>query len=89
MLLQAVETTEKETHSHDQEQIRQHTSNERGLDDDDFVVGQGDDGHNQLDGISVWSAVIQGWYIGQTHPNVAFKRPPIVSPVRMATSSVA
>lgn len=46
MLLQTVETTEKEAHSHDQEQIRQHTSNERGLDNHDFVLGQGDDGHN-------------------------------------------
>lgn len=46
MLLQTVETTKKEAHSHDQEQVRQHTSNKRGLDNYDFVFDQGDNGHN-------------------------------------------
>lgn len=52
MLLQAVEPAEKETHSHDQQQIGQHTPDERCLYNDHFVVFQGDDGHDQFDGVS-------------------------------------
>jgi hypothetical protein len=44
MLFHAVDSAEEETHSHDEEQIRQHTADQRGLDDDDFLLDQGNDG---------------------------------------------
>lgn len=52
LLLDPVDTTEKEAHAHDQKQIGKHTSNQRSLDNGDFVMDQSDDGDNQFDCIS-------------------------------------
>lgn len=52
VLLQTVEATAEETHSQNQEQIRQHTPNQRGLHNHNFILGQGDDGHDQFNSVS-------------------------------------
>ena len=53
-------------------------------------MDKGDDGHNKLHGIpDAQLATIISHYWRKTHPKDAFSKPPIVSPVRKAISSVA
>jgi hypothetical protein len=52
LLLNTVDTTEKEAHSHDQKQVGKHTSNQGSLDNGNFVMNQSDDGDNQFDCVS-------------------------------------
>lgn len=84
VLFQTVDTTKEETHAHDQQQIGEHAADERGLDDEDLIVDQGDDGDDQFDGVaarvSEYSCSAKDRVCG-TYPNEAFRRPPIVSPV--------
>jgi len=51
-LLFSVETTGEETHSQNEQQIRQHTPDQRRFHNEDFVLGQGDDRHDKFDSIS-------------------------------------
>lgn len=52
LLLDTVDTTEKEAHSHNQEQVGKHTSNQGSLNNSNFVMEQGNDGNNQFDCVS-------------------------------------
>ena len=52
LLLETVDTTEKEAHSHNQKQVGKHASNQGSLDNGDFVMNQSDDGDNQFDCVS-------------------------------------
>src|SRR5436190_19629269 len=51
LLFQAIYTSEKETHAHNKQQIRQHAADEGSLDNDNFVLEQGDDRYNQFHSI--------------------------------------
>ena len=52
MLFEAVDAAEEKAHAHDQQQIGQHTANEGGLDNDDLLLHQRDDGDDQFDGVT-------------------------------------
>lgn len=52
VLNDAVEATEEETHAQNQEQVGQHTSNQRGLDDKNLILRQSDDTDNQFGSVT-------------------------------------
>lgn len=52
MLLHSIDSTEEEAHAHDQQQVRQHTPNERSLYDKDLLLHQCENGDDQLDSIT-------------------------------------
>jgi hypothetical protein len=84
VLFQAIYASEKEAHAQNEKQVRQHASDERSLDNDNFILDQGKDRHDQFDSISVPLArrhpKFGGYRLGN-YPNVALRRPPRVSPV--------
>lgn len=49
LLFNSVDTAKEKAHSHNQEQVGQHTSNQGSLHNGDFVVDEGDDADDQLD----------------------------------------
>lgn len=51
-LLFAAKTTEEEAEAHDEQQVGEDGSDERGLDDFDFVVGERNDGNDEFDGVA-------------------------------------
>jgi hypothetical protein len=51
-LIHTIHTTKEETHAHDQEQIRQNTADQRGLDDEHLVLDEGKNRDDQFDCIS-------------------------------------
>jgi hypothetical protein len=51
-LLGSAETTEEETHSHDKEKIGEDTANKRGLNNDDFILGKGNNCNNHFNSVS-------------------------------------
>lgn len=52
VLFQAVDTPEEETHAHDQQQVGQHTTDERSLDNDNLSLHERDDSDDKFDGIT-------------------------------------
>lgn len=54
ILLYARDTTEEKGHAHDQEQVGQNASDERGLHNEGFALDQRDDCNDQLDGVTIW-----------------------------------
>ena len=52
MLLQAIDASKKETHSHDEEKVREHTSDKGSLYNQNFTVDQRNNSYNQFDGIA-------------------------------------
>lgn len=52
VLLHAVDAAGEETHAQHQQQVGKHTSDERGLHDEDLVLDQGNDGDDQFDGVT-------------------------------------
>ena len=53
MLFDSVEATQEETHAHDQEKIRKDTTDQRFLNDVDFVLSECDDGDDQFHGVAI------------------------------------
>lgn len=83
VLLHTIDSTEEEAHTHHQQQVGQHTTNEGGLYNKCLVLDQSDDCNNQLNSITA-KPVRQMYTKGleeETYPNDALSRPPMVSPV--------
>ena len=60
MLFHPVDASEEKAHAHDEKKVGQHTPDQRGLHDENFIIHQGDDGDDQFDGISVMSEIARG-----------------------------
>lgn len=52
VLFHAVDTAEEETHSQDEEQVGQHTADQRGLHNENLIVDESEDGDDQFDGVT-------------------------------------
>ncbi|KAH6607600.1 hypothetical protein Trco_003913 [Trichoderma cornu-damae] len=52
VLLRAAQAAEEEAEAHDQQQVGEDGADERGLDNGNLVVDEGDDGDDELDGIA-------------------------------------
>lgn len=69
-LFHSVHSSKEEAHTHHQEQVRQHTPDERGLDDDHLLIHEGQNGNDQFDSIasSVSLAPLRGERLGRLTP---------------------
>lgn len=52
VLLLTAQAAEKEAHAHDEQQVGEDTADEGGLDNDNLLVNQRNDGNNELDGVT-------------------------------------
>lgn len=52
ILLHTVHSSHEEGHSHDQQQVGQYASDQRGLYNDNLILEQRKDRHNQLNGVA-------------------------------------
>ena len=77
----------KETHAENEQQVGQHTSQQRSLNESELILSESRDGDDEFDGVAEANTINLTPRPGDAH--VALSKPPIVCPVLMDNCSVA